>query len=121
MLADFALLTIEPDRDQTALVVTQPFGLFDPVVQTKQHDETKRDARNAAGQEQPLPARKAKQAIRIVEDQSGDRRADDPRESGREQEPGVIRPRVFRKPERQVVENPGRKAGFRGAEQKRSA
>ena len=44
----------------------QPFGLFDPVVETKQHDEAKRDTRHAAGQEQPLPAGKAVQPVQIV-------------------------------------------------------
>ena len=57
MLADLALLAVQlqPRSDRRSSSLSH-FGLLDPVVEAQQHDDAERDAGQAAGQEQPLPA-----------------------------------------------------------------
>lgn len=68
MFADFNALAVELGGDQTSLLRAEPFGLRDVIIETEQDDKSERRARDAAGDEKPLPTREITHTIQIVQD-----------------------------------------------------
>lgn len=99
------------------LVIGQPVGIGDAIFEQFQDGETQGDARQAAEQEQPVPAAHLHHAIHAAEYEAGDGRAQQAGKCRGQEQGGSDAAAVgLREPQRQIEQHTRCEAGFHGAD-----
>lgn len=119
LVACLAVLKFQGPRHRLLLLWCEPFGVHGFFRQVLQHEQPRNDRGNTFNNEQPLPVGQVAHTLHSVQNQAGQRSADDAseRERGHEQ-PVDARPVFGRKPIGEIKHHAREEPGFKYAQQK---